>query len=218
MKTAKRSASRAIDPPDLPAPTSLESLNIGSFAADSYELATIEGVALNDASASRLQFDTCALARVELDRTTLSNFRMVDVRVERSSAANGVWAKPSLRRVAIVGCRLTGLTVTEGELSDVLFEECKADFLQLVSSRIRNVRFENCVLTEAEFQESTIERAVFIGCDLRNANLANAKLSEVDLRGSKIEGLLLDASQLGSLTVDPSQAMVIIQMLGAKVG
>jgi uncharacterized protein YjbI with pentapeptide repeats len=218
MKTAKRSPSRAIDPPDLPAPTSLESLNIGSFAVDSYELATIEGVALNDASASRLQFDTCVLTRIELDRTTLSNFRMVDVRVERSSAANGVWAKPSLRRVAIVGCRLTGLTVTEGDLSDVLFDECKADFLQLVSSRIGNVRFENCVLTEAEFQESTIERAVFIGCDLRNANLANAKLSEVDLRGSKIEGLLLDASQLGSLTVDPSQAMVIIQMLGAKVG
>jgi hypothetical protein len=29
---------------------------------------------------------------------------------------------------------------------------------------------------------------------------------------------VLDAAQLGSLTVDPSQAMVIIQMLGAKVG
>jgi uncharacterized protein YjbI with pentapeptide repeats len=218
MKTAKRSASREIDAPDLPAATSLESLNIGSFAADSYELATIEGVALNDASGSRLQFDTCVLTRIELDRTALSNFRMIDVRVEKSSAANGIWAKPSLRRVAIVGCRLTGLTVTEGELSDVLFQECKADFLQLASSRIRNVRFENCVLAEAEFHESTIERVVFIGCDLRNVNLANAKLSEVDLRGSKIEGLMLDAAQLGSLTVDPSQAMVIMQMLGAKVG
>lgn len=218
MKTAKRSASREIDPPDLPATTSLESLNIGSFAADSYELAAIEGVALNDASAGRLQFDTCVLARIELDRTTLSNFRMIDVRVERSSATNGIWAKPSLRRVGIVGCRLTGLTVTEGDLSDVLFQECKADFLQLASCRIRNVRFENCVIAEAEFHESTIERAVFTGCDLRNANLANAKLSEVDLRGSKIEGLMLDPAQLGSLTVDPSQAMVIIQMLGTKVG
>jgi uncharacterized protein YjbI with pentapeptide repeats len=218
MKTAKRKENRAIDAPDLPAATSLESLNIDSFAADSYELAAIEGVALNDASAGRLQFDTCVLTRIELDRTTLSNFRMIDARVERSSAANGIWAKPSLRRVAVVGCRLTGLTVTEGDLSDVLFEECKADFLQFASSRIRNVRFENCVLAEAEFHESTIERAVFVGCDLRNANLANAKLSEVDLRGSKIEGLTPDAGQLGSLTVDPSQAMVIVRMLGAKVG
>lgn len=218
MKPSKRSATREIDPPDLPATTSLELLNIGSFAADSYELATIEGAQLNDASASRLQFDTCVLRRIELDRTTLSNFRMIDVRVERSSAANSVWANPSLRRVAIVGCRLTGLTVTEGDLSDLLFQDCKADFLRLASSQIRNVRFENCVLAEAEFHESTIERVVFVGCDLRNANLAHAKLSEIDLRGSKIEGLVLDAAQLGSLTVDPSQAMVIIQMLGAKVG
>jgi hypothetical protein len=29
---------------------------------------------------------------------------------------------------------------------------------------------------------------------------------------------MLDAAQLGSLTVDPSQAMVILQMLGAKIG
>jgi uncharacterized protein YjbI with pentapeptide repeats len=218
MKTAKRKESRTIDAPDLSATTSLESLSVSSFAADSYELAAIEGVALNDASAGRLQFDTCVLTRIELDRTTLSNFRMIDVRVERSSAANGIWAKPSLRRVAIVGCRLTGLTVTEGDLSDVLFQDCKADFLQMASSRIRNIRFENCVIAEAEFHESTIERVVFAGCDLKNGNLANAKLSEVDLRGSKIEGLMLDAAQLGSLTVDPSQAMVIVQMLGAKVG
>src|SRR5271169_6465426 len=100
MKTAKRKKILAIDPPDLPATTSLESLNLGSFSADSYELAAIEGVALNDASASRLQFDTCVLTRIELDRTKLSNPRLIDVRVEKSSAANGVWAKPSLRRVA----------------------------------------------------------------------------------------------------------------------
>jgi uncharacterized protein YjbI with pentapeptide repeats len=218
MKTAKRKEAAQVDAPDLPASASLESLKLGSFAADSYELAAIEGVALNDSSASRLQFDTCVLTRIELDRTTLSNLRMIDVRVEKSSAANGIWAKPSLRRVAIAGCRLTGLTVTEGDLSDVLFQDCKADFLRLASSRIRHARFENCVLAEAEFHESIIERAVFDGCDLRNANLAKAKLSEVDLRGSKIDGLLLDAAQLGSLTIDPSQAMVIIQMLGAKIG
>ncbi|HLX04489.1 MAG TPA: pentapeptide repeat-containing protein [Candidatus Binatus sp.] len=163
MKTAKQKISRTIDPPDLPASASLESRELSSFAADSYEMSAIEGVALNDSSASRLQFDTCVLTRIELDRTTLSNLRMIDVRVEKSSAANGIWAKPNLRRVAIVGCRLTGLTVTEGDLSDVLFQDCKADFLRLASSRIRHARFENCLLAEAEFNESIIERVVFDG-------------------------------------------------------
>lgn len=214
----KRSANRSIDPPDLPRTTSLKALDISGFPADSYELAAIHGAVLSDASVSRLQFDTCVLTRVELDRTTLSNLRMVDVIVETSSAANGTWASPSLRRIEIIGSRLTGLTVTEGELADVVFRECKADFIQIIAaSRIRDVRFENCVLAEADFRESTIERVTFSGCDMRNANLAKARLIEVDLRGSRIEGLTLDASQLGSLTVDPSQAMVILQMLGAKV-
>lgn len=213
----KRSANRAIDPPDLPR-TPLEALDISSFAADSYELAAIQGAVLSDASASRLQFDTCVLTRIELDRSTLPNLRMVDVRVEKSSAANGTWASPSLRRVEIIGSRLTGLTINEGELSDVVFRECKADFMQIASSRIRDVRFENCVLAEAEFRECTLERVAFSGCDMKNVNLAQARLIEIDLRGSGIAGLMLDAAQLGSLTVDPSQAMVILQMLGAKVG
>ena len=213
----KRSANRSIDPPDLPR-TPLEAIDISSFAADSYELAAIQGAVLSDASASRLQFDTCVLTRIELDRSKLPNLRMVDVRVEKSSAANGTWASPSLRRVEIIGSRLTGLTINEGELSDVVFRECKADFMQIASSRIRDVRFENCVLAEAEFRECTLERVAFSGCDMRNVNLAQARLIEIDLRGSGIAGLMLDAAQLGSLTVDPSQAMVILQMLGAKVG
>lgn len=213
----KRSANRAIDPPDLPR-TPLEAIDISSFAADSYELAAIQGAVLSDASASRLQFDTCVLTRIELDRSKLPNLRMVDVRVEKSSAANGTWASPSLRRVEIIGSRLTGLTINEGELSDVVFRECKADFMQIASSRIRDVRFENCVLAEAEFRECTLERVAFSGCDMKNVNLAQARLIEIDLRGSGIAGLMLDAAQLGSLTVDPSQAMVILQMLGAKVG
>ena len=214
----KQNAKRLVDPPDLPPATSLEALDLDCFAADSYELAAIEKAALNDASASRLQFDTCVLTRIELDRSKLSNLRMIDVRVEKSSAANGVWASPSLRRIEIIGSRLTGLTITEGELSDIVFRDCKADFLQILSSRIRDVRFENCVIAEAEFRESTIERVTFTGCDMRNTNLAQARLTEVDLRGSRIEGLVLDAAQLGSLTVDPAQAIVVLQMLGAKVG
>ncbi len=214
----KPNAKRLVDPPDLPPATSLEALDLDCFAADSYELAAIEKAALNDASASRLQFDTCVLTRIELDRSKLSNLRMIDVRVEKSSAANGVWASPSLRRIEIIGSRLTGLTITEGELSDIVFRDCKADFLQILSYRIRDVRFENCVIAEAEFRESTIERVTFTGCDMRNTNLAQARLTEVDLRGSRIEGLVLDAAQLGSLTVDPAQAIVVLQMLGAKVG
>ena len=178
----KRSANRAIDPPDLPR-TPLEAIDISSFAADSYELAAIQGAVLSDASASRLQFDTCVLTRIELDRSKLPNLRMVDVRVEKSSAANGTWASPSLRRVEIIGSRLTGLTINEGELSDVVFRECKADFMQIASSRIRDVRFENCVLAEAEFRECTLERVAFSGCDMRNVNLAQARLIEIDLRG-----------------------------------
>ena len=98
IKATKRKASRSIDPLDLPRTTSLETLNIDCFASDSYELARIEGAVLRDSSGIGCQLDACLLTRIELDHSTLTNLRMIDVRVEKSSAANGTWAKASLRR------------------------------------------------------------------------------------------------------------------------
>ena len=45
----------------------------------------------------------------------------------------------------------------------------------------------------------------------------HAVLIDVNLTGSRIEGLKIDAAQLPALTIDPAQAMVIVQMLGAKI-
>ena len=215
MKAAKRK--HAVDPPELPEADAMETLDVERLVAQAYELARIEGATLNDASASGLRFESCVLVRIELERASLPNLGMVDVRLERSSATNGMWAKPNLRRVEIVGARLTGLTIDDGELSDVLFRECKADFLRVTASRLRDVRFEDCVLAELDLRDSLLERVAFAGCDLRGADMSKAKLGAVDLGGSNVAGLGLTAAQLGSLTIDPSQALPLVQILGAKV-
>ena len=216
MKTAKRQQPlRAIDPPDLPREP-LEELRLDRIDRDSYELVAIGGASLSDQSAS-LRFDSCALRRVELDRSKLPNLRLIDVRIEKSSAANGEWPGASLRRVEIISARLTGLTIAEGDLSDVMLKDCKLDYLRIANSRLRNLRFEGCALSEAVFHESNLENVAIQGCDLRNADLTRAKLTDVNLSGSRIEGLKVDAAQLPALTIDPAQAMVIVQMLGAKI-
>ena len=216
MKRASAKSELKIDPPDLPK-TELEALAIEEFERDAYELLAIEGPKLIDSSFPSLRFDSCVLTRFELDRSKLPNLRLLDVRLEKSSASNGEWGKAGLRRVEIIGSRLTGLTVVESELSDVKFIDCKLDYLRLANSKLRNVRFEGCALTEADFVESSIENGAFIGCDLRKADFTHAKLTNIDLRGSKIDGLEIDASQFPSLTIDAPQAMTIVQMLGAKI-
>ena len=216
MKRASARSELKIDSPDLPR-SGLETLAIEQFERDAYELLALEGAKLVDSSFSGLRFDSCVLHRFELNRSRLPNLKLLDVRIEKSSAANGEWPKASLRRVEIIGSRLTGLTIAEGELADVSFNDCRIDYLRLANSKLRNVRFEGCVLTEADFMESNLESVAFIGCDLRKAGLTHAKLTNVDLRGSKIDGLEIKAAQFSELTIDPPQAVTIVQMLGAKI-
>jgi uncharacterized protein YjbI with pentapeptide repeats len=216
MKRRKEKLEHRIDPPDLPK-DGLETLGTDRIDSTEYQLVVIEGAKLCDASMSGLRFDSCILRRLEFDRSKLPNFKLVDVRIEKSSFVNGQWASPSLRRVEITAARMTGLSIVEGEFSDVMFKDCKLDYLRLADARLNNVRFEGCALSDADFNKSRLENIGFSGCDLRNADLTHARLENVDLSGSKIEGLKIDPPQLKALTIDPAQAMAIVQMLGAKI-
>jgi hypothetical protein len=49
-------------------------------------------------------------------------------------------------------------------------------------------------------------------------DFGTAKLTSVDLRGSQLDGIKLDAAQLHGLTIDPLQALAVVQIFGVKIG
>ena len=47
--------------------------------------------------------------------------------------------------------------------------------------------------------------------------MTGAKLEGADLRGSRVEGLMVFATDLKGAIVDPTQAMIFAELLGLKI-
>src|SRR5487761_1571203 len=217
MKSSKNDKRRSIAPPCLDGvamePATVEGLN----GDECFERKIIDGAPLSAAAARGVVFDTCVIRRAALDGSKLARLRIVDARVEKPNLANSDWTKARLSRVEITGSRLTGLILSEAELRDVVVAGCKSDFLRCGLAKLTSVKFEDCILCDADFQDANLEFVTFAGCDLSLAEFTRAKLREIDLSGAKIDGLGIEPGQLRGVTIDASQAMFVIALLGIEI-
>ena len=94
-----------------------------------------------------------------------------------------------LRRCSFARCRLTGLQLPEGALTDVRFLDCRIDLASLRWATLTRVHFQGCVLRELDLVETRLQDVLFEGCDLRLAELGGTRCSRVELRGCEAEGL-----------------------------
>lgn len=108
---------------------------------------------------------------------------------EDADLANLALRGEELHRCAFARCRLTGLQVPEGSLTDVRFTDCRIDLAALRFSSLTRVTFERCVLRELDLTEARLQDVLFDGCDLRLAELGGARASRLELRGCEVEGL-----------------------------
>jgi uncharacterized protein YjbI with pentapeptide repeats len=181
------------------------------------ERSIIRDANLPNTRGSGVVFDTCEIRRSAFDGSVLGRLRLLDSRLEKCNASNAAWDKAHLRRIEFLGCRLTGISLVNADGADVLFKDCKAEFLRCEGSKWTNVRFENCLLSDADFRRATLDSAAFIHCELRNVDFEHAKLSSLNLRDSTLDGAKIEPSQFPGLTIDPLQALALIRALGATV-
>lgn len=94
-----------------------------------------------------------------------------------------------LQRCTFTRCRLTGLQLPEGSLTDVRFVDCRIDLAVLRYATLVRVAFEGCVLRELDLVEARLQDVLFSSCDLRLAELGGARSSRLELRGCEVDGL-----------------------------
>jgi len=181
------------------------------------ERAMVRDANLQNARASGVVLDTCEIRRSALDGSLLSRLRLLDCRLEKCNASNAVWDNAHFRRIEFLGCRLTGISMVRADCADVLFKDCKAEYLRCEGSRLTNAQFENCLLTDADFRHAAFDHVAFINCELRNVDFEHAKLRAVNLRNSTLQGAKIEPGQFPGLTVDALQALALIRALGATV-
>lgn len=150
--------------------------------------ATIDGFQATDVT-----FDTCDLSGVVLQ--------------------GGV----SLRRVAFVGCRMTGAVLAGAHMRDVAFVDCVFDDANLRMIDALDVVFDATVLTGADFYAAKLTDVAFMDCELRGVDWTKASLTAVDLRTSRV-GEVRGADALRGATIDSGQAIALAHSLAVAVG
>lgn len=136
---------------------------------------------------------------------------------EDEDLANLALRKEELYRCAFARCRMTGLQVPEGSLTDVRFTDCRVDLAALRFAELTRVTFERCVLRELDLTEARLQDVLFDACDLRLAEFGGARASRLELRNCDVDGLAGVDGLRGALVSWPD-AMALLGPLVAGAG
>ncbi|GEM_PF-2538356 len=186
-------------------------------------LSDIESLHIKDLNVGDFDFtdakiESTIIENAKCDAAKAKGASLIDVIVKHSSFANALFDSAQLHRVEIVDARLTGWRVSNGKLTDVTFRNCKANLANFRFCKLTKVIFDNCILSEADFLGAELENVSFNSCDLTNAEFSQTKFKNVDLSGSKLEGARIGIEQLRGTTIDYSQSVYVLQVLGIKIG
>ena len=212
-----RAADRVI-PPDLEPPLNYSRFlgEISETRGELYEMSFADLV-WREQCISGVQFNHVAFDKVDFGKSKLRDVSFSDARLKSCELSNADWTGIDACRVEIMSSRLVGLNSAEGKYRHVLFQNCRAEYAVFQFSRLESCRFENCNLLDATFEAARLKRVVFRKCDLTNSRFIGAQLEDIDLRGSRIDGIGLPAENLKDLTIDLVQSPVIAALTGAKI-
>ncbi len=171
-----------------------------------------DGLILDDGDASKQWVSGVRVLELDLDRPQL-----VDLRFDDCDLSGLVATGFGMRRVAMKGTRLRGVSLVKGQYDDGLLEECITDEFSMRFSRLRNVTFRDCDLTGADFSQATFEHVTFESCRLRSARFHAATIKCLRISGCDMSGLA-GALDLKGAVVDLGDLPSLAPSLAGEVG
>ncbi len=198
----------AIPPTDLTNHADLDSIHIAQLDTP---------IRAESVSLYQSQIESTALLA-----STLPNARFTDCTFTRADLSGATWTDTRIIRASFNNCKLTGFDASSATLQDLDFKECKAPDMLWRETTLTRVRFDQSQLQSLDLTGATIESLTIHNSDARNLRLLNTRIHHLDLRGSLIDGLLIDPNSmhpksLQSITIDPTQAPAFAQACGVRV-
>lgn len=202
-------------------PDGLEAAEDGAALVESHDISiadrSIRGARIEDRKAGTLRIEACLLEGVSFAGSSFGSIVWKDVRLIRCDLANLETHGLNLIRVELIDCRMTGLRAGIADCQDILFSGGDQRYSQFRFSRFKSAEFDSCNFAEADFQGTDLSGSIFRRCNLENAEMSRVKLMNADLRGSRVEGLQMNAADIRGAVVEPSQAMIFAALLGIRI-
>ncbi len=177
------------------------------------------------------------VAELALDWHTCEFVEFGESRVAGGTMADSQWYRPSLydlaftgvdlanvrqteagwRRVSWSDCRMVGLDVASGVLSDVTFTGCLLDLASFRFTKLTRVKFEGCRLRGADLSGATLTDVQFTDCDLSQAQVHQMQTTRGQLAACQLAGLK-SPSGLRGMRVSPLDLLELAGLLATDAG
>jgi uncharacterized protein YjbI with pentapeptide repeats len=158
------------------------------------------------------RFLNTAFTGTELDRAVIS-----DSVFESCDLANIRASDCGLLRVAVSGCRMTGLSWAGGSVRETALRSCRMDLVSFRFTTFKHAVFTDCRLTQADFTGADLRGARFERCDLSGAQFSQAQMSGTRFTGCTLDSINGVTSMRGAI-VHGADALALAYSLASALG
>jgi uncharacterized protein YjbI with pentapeptide repeats len=164
------------DPGPLAHETTLADLALGAadLSGGRARSVSVRASRLRGTSLSGAEMEGLELTDDELRGCDLANLR----------AHHGSWM-----RVSAETCRMTGLSVVDSLLRDVVVRDCRIDLASFGGCRLQRVTFEDCHMEQTDFLEAELDTVRFLNCELGQLDLRGARMRRCEMRDNRMEAI-----------------------------
>jgi uncharacterized protein YjbI with pentapeptide repeats len=202
---------------DLPYAAHLSQHSGGLAAHEDYDTVLFERLELTEPSAANARFLECAFSRVSvsggrLQRSTLRDVWMRDVRLTGTSLPESSWLG-----VTVIASALAGAQIFGAQLVRTIFSGCKLDSVNFRGARLTSVIFDKCVLRDVDFADAELTECSFPGSDLVRTDFSRVRMDRTDLRSAEL-GIIVDQQSLRGAIVSSGQLVALAPVLAQSMG
>lgn len=184
---------------------------------DILEARRILDVDADDLVLDGVTFTDCELAAWRVERLGMAGTRLMDVVIRAWGAPVVTAGRLAARNLVVEESRLGALDIHDATIRRALVRGSKLTWVNLRAAQLTDVRFEDCTFDELDLSEASATRVAFHRCSTATLTLHNTRLSDVDLRGLQMQAINgLDS--LRGATINQSQLTELAPLLAAHLG
>ncbi len=161
-------------------------------------------------------FDTCVFSHVKVTGK-MNNASMIDVIFRNCDLSLLDMEESFFCRVRFEHCRMKGFQAINATFRDTVFTGCACQYCNLNESRMKNVLLEESMFQEAGLAMMESKGMKVSHCDFTGTEFTGTSLSGMDFADSILVGIQASQEDFKGMTVNASQAISLLEILGIHV-
>lgn len=171
-------------------------------------------------ASERIMIDSSLLTHCSFIHCNFKRGHFSDIVFQDCDLSNMILTGSAFTRVEFRGCKLTGTNLMDVNLYQVLFTDCRGEYVNLSVSKQRDVFYQNSLLRGAALNDCLFSNVSFSRCNLMEAEFYQTSLKGIDFTDSEITGTRVNQlpfNEWKGATVTTLQAVELAKLLGINI-